>query len=72
MRGTCITFMDNLMFAARDGCLQPVVRQSCSSPSVSVAAEARTSLVLHPVDGCSRMGLADECMWAAQYGSGIP
>lgn len=65
--GESVTLMDNLTSAATDGCLQPTVDQSCSSPSVNVVAGARTRLVLRPVGGCSSMGLADACMWAAHW-----
>ena len=65
MYGESVTLTDNLTSAAMDGCLQPAVNQSCSDPSVSGAAGARTRLVLRSVDGCSSMGLADTCMWAA-------
>lgn len=46
MYGESIRLRDNLTFSATDRCLQPAMKQSCSGPSVSVAAGARTRLVL--------------------------
>lgn len=72
MYGESVTLTDNLTSAAMDGCLQPAVNQFCSGPSASVAAGARKRLVLHPIDGCFSMGLADACMWVARWFIDIP